>query len=160
AKLDPKPDLIIWPETMFPGYALNPDYSAKIVAIASDRREDPLNYSVVVYAFVRAIEELQGACGIPMLVGAQSLEGFRITGTGEDTRFDYDRRFNSVFLIENKEVRAERYDKIELTPFGEVIPYVWRWKSVQKLIESVAAGGMKFDLDWGRLPKSFVLQLT
>jgi apolipoprotein N-acyltransferase len=61
----------------------------------------------------------------------------------------YDRRLNSMFLVEEGRVHPEHYDKIELTPFGEVIPYVWRWKWLQRQIEQVGAGGMKFDLGVG-----------
>lgn len=148
AKATPRPDLILWPETMFPGTALNPDYRESLAAAARLKHIDPLQTPGDI--FIQRLEDLQRECGIPMLVGAQSIEGFALSdapGSSGGTIFAH--RYNSAFLVESGRVRADRYDKVELTPFGEVIPYLWRWKSAQAWIERAGAGGMKFDLTSG-----------
>jgi apolipoprotein N-acyltransferase len=83
-------------------------------------------------------------------VGAQAVEGLRLTDLNNGSaKMAFDARYNSVFLVWQGRVQVDRYDKISLTPFGEVIPYVWRWPGLQKLIMNVGAGGMKFDLTSG-----------
>jgi len=148
AKASPRPDLIVWPETMFPGMALNPEYREALALAAKERNIDPLRTPGDV--FIQRIIDLQKECGIPMLVGAQSIEGFHLSdATASSGGIEFTHRYNSAVIVENGSVRPERYDKIDLTPFGEVIPYLWRWKSVQAWIESAGAGGMKFDLTPG-----------
>lgn len=147
----PRPDVIFWPETMYPGSALNPEYLVDLDRLARERNIDPNSLSDITMA--RRLGELQRDSAVPFVIGAQSLAGFDVVASSASrsseaaTRFDH--RFNSAIIVENGEPRAERYDKVELTPFGEVIPYLWRWKSVQAWIERVGAGGMKFDLSFG-----------
>jgi len=153
----PAPDLICWPETMFPGYALNSDFRDDLLRVGRELKAELGKGDL---AMVRRLEELQREIGVPLLVGAQSVEGFRIVpGVDGRTITDFDDRYNSAYIVENGSVRAERYDKIELTPFGEVIPYLWRWKSLQAMIERLGAGGMKFDLTPGKHAASLPLDL-
>lgn len=140
AELVPRPDVIIWPETMFPGDFLQPIDQSSV-------RPDEGPW---VPPMARLLLEFQGQIGVPLLVGAIGAEGLRLEGGAGGERLALDRRFNSVFLIEGGRVSGERYDKMELTPFGEVIPYVHRWPWLERRVLSVAAGGMPFDLSWGR----------
>jgi apolipoprotein N-acyltransferase len=155
----PRPDLIVWPETMFPGEGLNADYLAAVDSILKERGQDPEKTPATF--FVRRLLELQEDIGIPMLVGAEGIEGFRMELNKEGKEAPaFDHRYNSTFLVEAGKIREDRYDKIELTPFGEVIPYVWRWPGLERLIEDVGAGGMKFDLTPGARGHVFTLGLV
>lgn len=149
AEARPRPDLIVLPETMFPGDALNPDAWPGLRLLAWPRKgatppEVPGDH------FILRLLELQQEVGLPMLVGAQALEGLRVTdGGGGRANKQVEAHYNSSFLVWKGAVQEERYDKIDLTPFGEVIPYAWRWPSLHKLVVNVGAGGMAFDLAFG-----------
>ncbi len=56
-------------------------------------------------------------------------------------------------------MRAERYDKVDLTPFGEVIPYVWRFPALQDKIVSLGAAGMAFNLTPGTAPMTLPVKV-
>lgn len=144
----PRVDMIVWPETMFPAEALNQGFRDDLLAALRLRGRDPAKDPSL--AFIAKLLELQAEIGIPIVLGAESIEGMRfVKNEAGNEVLRYDRRYNSVFLVEGGKVHPERYDKMELTPFGEVIPYVWRWKSLQDLIVNVGAGGMRFDLAIG-----------
>ncbi len=156
ASMRPRPDLICWPETMYPGSGLNPEYVGEWTRLAHAAGVDPAGLSDVTMS--RRLAELQAELGIPFVIGAQALDDFRLVPATDDQPVSTDaRRYNSVFIVDAAGVHAQRYDKVELTPFGEVIPYLWRWKSAQAWIEHVGAGGMKFDLSFGRRPVALAL---
>lgn len=161
AALRPRPDFICWPETMYPGTALNVEYIKTLTDLATARQIDPLTLSDV--AMSRRMEDLQKELNTPLVVGAQSLEGFRIVApvdASSPPTTAVDHRYNSAIIIDSTGVQAPRYDKVELTPFGEVVPYVWRWKSVQAWIENLGAGGMKFDLSVGNRPVGLAFDIN
>lgn len=147
----PHADLIVWPETMFPGEALNR------TAVEALRKQDP--FPVIdasgrrlglTELFVDRLLALQTELGTPMLVGAKAVEGdpFRYT---DDGRIEYSDapRYNSVFVIQDGTVAQNRYDKVSLTPFGEIMPYVWRVPWLENAMLAIGAGGMRFDLSGG-----------
>jgi apolipoprotein N-acyltransferase len=157
-----RPDLIVWPETMFPGEALDPDAVAELnrdpaVALRIDTAVRPQGL-LRATEFSDRLLELQSELGIPMVVGAIGYDGLYIHrredgGLGPARA---DARYNSAFLIDGGEV-AERYDKIELTPFGEIMPYIHHWGWLQHRLLAIGARGMTFDLAPGAAPR--VLEL-
>jgi apolipoprotein N-acyltransferase len=161
----PTPDVIVWPETMFPGTTFSPP-DAEIerrsgigVPVSPDDLKvlARLGYSpsmtsesgdtlLPISFFADRLVELQSEVRVPMLIGAAGSQGLRFEGVQPR----WDARFNSVFVVADGEVAPGRYDKIELTPFGEVIPYVWRWPQLQQWVVGLGAAGMAFNLSSGR----------
>lgn len=141
------PELIIWPETMIPGITLssqaNEELALKqIVYQTKDGRGIPANF------FASDLLRLQRECRIPMLVGDEGVEDLRVVEDAKGITLDYGKRFNSVFLVEGG-ATVDRYDKIHLTPFGEVMPYIRAWPWLQRQLLSIGASGMSFTLTAG-----------
>ncbi len=173
----PRPDLIVWPETMFPGAALNAEavqaQRAAGLGYALDPADVPLAFretlapragSARVFLpatfFADTLTAAQARLGVPFLVGAVASEGLVIS-TGPDGRIAQkaDARFNSAFLVRDGRVDAARYDKMELMAFGEVVPYVWRFQKLADWVVSLGVQGWTMDLAWGRGPVAFDLPL-
>ena len=153
AGADPPPDLIVWPETMVPVvWGLN-DASYEVekregITIPIETPEGPRRLPTT--TFRDDLTRLQADLGIPLLVGATAVTGltFDIDDAGSIT-IDYDARYNSAFLIEDGTVNDQRYDKLTLTPFGEVMPYISNWKWLEQRLLALGARGMSFDLEPG-----------
>jgi apolipoprotein N-acyltransferase len=151
AQAVPPRAVIVWPETMFPGVWLN---------IEADKVERPWPKGPTeTVLFVDRLRALQSEVGAPMIVGAPAMDGLRIAKSPSGDHREWDARYNSVFLVDSAGIHPERYDKIDLTPFGEVIPYVWRWKGLQDLVMDLGAGGMRFDLASGTREMVFQVPL-
>jgi apolipoprotein N-acyltransferase len=143
-----KPDLIVWPETMYPGDVLDPWVQAELDRLMTAGQLD--RDSLGLLPMYRALLALQERTGVPMLIGA----------LGMDRAASADQRaaqHNSVFLIVRGAIAPNRYDKLHLTPFGEVMPYIQYWPWLQKQLLDFAAGGMSFDLVPGKAPRVFDL---
>lgn len=152
ASQDPAPDLIVWPETMFPGITLDAD-AIRIEREARLRFQD----GTPTTDFYDDLLALQSRIGIPILVGALGVDGLRINiddATGE-VAIEHDALSNSVFLINSGAVTAQRYDKIHLTPFGEVMPYISASDWLESKLLAFGAPGMSFELDAGFDPVVF-----
>lgn len=146
------PDLIVWPETMFPGFALD-DEGARYL--------DEVGLSGF-NAMRDELLALQREIGIPMLVGATTAENLRVVDNGDRFWFENDGTYNSVYLIMNGRVQPDRYDKIAPTPFGETLPYIndWPWLKDLVLRIGVGASGMDFGLEAGKRPKTLSLDIN
>ena len=149
-----RPDLIVWPESMMPGRTMDP------ASIEVEKRErvywkvrppEGEMFTLDVYEFAMRTMELQRELGIPMLVGSESFENLRITmPPGGGVEYVGDRIHNSVFLVVDGRVAETRYDKMFLTPFGEVMPGIRHWPWLQRQVQALGAYGMPFDLSPGR----------
>lgn len=159
AALEPKPSLIVWPESMFPGYFLDAE------SVEEERRaklvwhltgDDGQTRAMATTAFAARLAEVQAELGVPMLVGAIAADNLRI-GTKPDGALDltFDHRYNSAFLVRGGLVEEARYDKISLTPFGEVMPYISNWDWLERQLLAIGASGMSFNLSPGTDPTVF-----
>ncbi|MDZ4830106.1 MAG: apolipoprotein N-acyltransferase, partial [Phycisphaerae bacterium] len=128
------PDLIVWPETMVPGFGLEPD--------AIQVCEDGGYYPGAIY--LRALQSLFKETKSPLLVGAAAYLGLRIDGE----RWAWDKHFNSAYLIDG-EPPFQRYDKLVLTPGGEEMPLISRSDWLEEKLLALGAPGMRFDLSAG-----------
>jgi apolipoprotein N-acyltransferase len=155
------PHVIIWPETMFPG-TLEPD------AVAVERRAGvyiPIDPGIVpggrIYStdFYDRLLRFQAELGVPMLIGAIGVDGRRIVlERGQFAGIEDEGRFNSVYLVADGRVAMQqRYDKLVLTPFGEVMPYINLWPWLERQLLALGAHGMTFDLSPGREPRAITI---
>jgi apolipoprotein N-acyltransferase len=125
-------DLVIWPETMLPGYGLDPETIRTLVEgdyFPGDR-------------FSAAVQGLARGLGVPLLVGSPCFVGLRAEGP----RWTWDAHYNSAYLIDG-DPPYQRYDKVFLTPFGETMPYISAWPWLEARLLALGAAGMSFDLD-------------
>ena len=136
-------DLVAWPETMLPGVGL-----------------EPASTSVMQNAgwwpgtrFADLAVELQKALGVPILLGSGSYQGLQVIGQGAQGQLEWEQRFNSVYLLDERGLEAtDRYDKVFLTPFGERMPYISAWPWLEQKLLDLGARGMSFDLSAGDQP--------
>ncbi len=132
-----RPDLVIWPETMVPGFGLEPETIRTLV----DGGWFPGDL------FSRAVADLSARLATPMLVGSPAYLGLR----PQDDRWAWDVHYNSAYLVDGDPPHA-RYDKVFLTPFGETMPYISGWKWLERKLLALGAAGMTFDLDAAEAP--------
>lgn len=146
-------DAIVWPETMFPGETLDPG------AVTAERRADlvwpnalPTGEALPSTAIVDALLDYQQQLGVPMIVGNTGFDGFAVDTAGGEITYDWDAQFNSAFMIDGGRVLDQRYDKMVLTPFGEVMPGISRVPWLERALLALGAGGMTFELAAGSAP--------
>ena len=122
-----RPQLIIWPETMLPGFGLEPD-TIRVLTGGGFFPED---------RFSRAVEDLALELETPVLVGSATYLGLR----PQADRWVWDAHYNSAYLVLGRPPH-QRYDKVFLTPFGETMPYIssWPWLQRQPLAGTLQYG--------------------
>ena len=126
------PDLIVWPETMVPGYGLEPQTTAYL----RQHRYQPGDI------YTASLAQLAADLRTPLLVGSPSYLGLRAV----DDKWNWDRHYNSAYLVHG-DPPYQRYDKHFLTPFGETMPYISAWPWLEQRLLALGAEGMRFNLD-------------
>lgn len=171
-----KPDLIAWPETMFPGEYLDPSarrvqeregiaYTVRVPEGLVNSAEPPPSRLPATF-FAQRLLDLQRTLNIPMIVGGIGVENLRFSprtnaqGQAVGVLPAFDAKYNSAFLVQRGEVSSERYDKARLTSFGEMIPVAWRFPTVQQWLVNLGARGLAFDLTPGARATRFVIPVT
>lgn len=125
-------DLIVWPETMLPGFGLEPE---TISMMSAGGWWPGSRFSDFVHSIARNV-------GAPFLVGSPAYLGLR----AQNERWVWNQQFNSAYLLEPAGTQ-QRYDKVFLTPFGETMPYISNWSWLEEQLLALGARGMTFDLD-------------
>lgn len=116
---DPKPDLVVWPETSYPFGTIEIDPATPPDSLRDQLEQVGDGISVDWWRERRRdidqyFHAMADSLGSAMLVGA-----LRYTHTPEGYR-----KYNAAVLFTPKSAEAQVYRKIQLVPFGEYIPLV------------------------------------
>ncbi|MEM9167624.1 MAG: apolipoprotein N-acyltransferase [Planctomycetota bacterium] len=135
-------ELLVTPETVFPGLALDQDGADRAAGIYGD--------SINAYRDILLGSHREH--GVPMLIGSLTRTGLEAVETEPGVRtIEWDRILNSVYLLEGGGVMPVRYDKLRPMAFGETLPYIdavpWLRDVVLRI--GIGASGMDFGLDRG-----------
>ncbi len=154
-----EPDVIVWPETMLPGVTLEPEALEELRSkgVYHEIRTAPGVKRVDADHFAVQVKGLSQRIRAALLLGEDAQEGFRVEPVDDGLEFRYDRRFNSVYLLQGGQTSRTRYDKVRLTPFGETMPYISNFPSLERALLDLGARGMRFDLDAGTADTAFEL---
>lgn len=120
--VEEQPDLIVWPETMFPSPVLELDGGLDAEGLTSQHPE----LSQLPEADDRSRNALQSfaeECGATLIIG---LEAFAASP-------DAVHRYNSALLVDRQRGISGRYDKIHRVPFGEYIPFADSFQWIQRM---------------------------
>lgn len=166
--LDADPDVIVWPESSVPGATLDPislETEREAETIWRLRRADIPNVPPELPDWIWATElsdrllAAQRVAGVPMIVGSVAYDNFAIKHDDEGVPYDeYDAIYNTTFLLKDGVVTEPRYDKLHLTPFGEVMPYISAFPWLEARLMDLGARGMRFVLTPGQHPTQLVLE--
>ncbi len=160
ASADPPPDLIVWPETMYPGYFGLTDSARAAIREAGLALPLESGGRVSLSEFPVAMLALQREVGVPVLVGAVAIESLELELRDDGTvREEAGAHHNSAFLLTDGAVTDQRYDKLRLTPFGEVLPYAEWWPWLEDKVMAVGARGMSFGLSRGDGPRTITVPI-
>lgn len=164
-------DAIIWPEGFVPGWTLDP------ASLATERREN-LYWSMTLkepddapgltgvpssISATYVVDEmllLQRTLGIPMVVGSTAFDNLRIVDTDDGIEYQRDAMYNSAFVIDHGHPQPIWYDKLHLTPFGEVMPLISRFDWLEERLLAFGAHGMEFALSPGREARVLTVPLS
>jgi apolipoprotein N-acyltransferase len=116
---EPRPDLIVWPETAYPFGFITVDPATGPAELGSQVRR--VGDRIVLADWMDKKEKvdehlhaLTDSAGVPMLVGSLHYD-HRPGGLG---------KYNAAILFEPAVRTVHSYNKIHLVPFGEYIPFV------------------------------------
>lgn len=161
-------DLVIWPEGFVPGWTLDPvsleaERSELLAWNLAPRTPDDvpelggLPSKIQATLVVDEMLLLQQALNTPMLVGSVAFDNLQIVETDEGFEYQRDAMYNSAFVILDGQPQPIWYDKVHLTPFGEVMPYISSWDWLERKMLSFGAKGMEFVLSEGQRPRTLTV---
>lgn len=159
ARLEPTPDVIVWPEGFVPGWTLDPDSlqaerDANVAwSLAPKHDNDAIDLDLPgAIGATTVVDEMllmQESLQIPMIVGSVAFDNLRIL-KDDGIEYKHDAMYNSAFVLHDGAAQPVWYDKLHLTPFGEVMPYISAWPWLEKQLLSFGAQGMTFVLSPGK----------
>ena len=119
ASREPRPDLIVWPETAYPfGFvSIDPATSDSTLQRQVEKISDKITLESWRGKQKDIDQDLHGmtdALGAPMLVGSLLY----------DHKPDAFNKYNAAILFEPGSKTVKSYNKIHLVPFGEYIPFL------------------------------------
>ncbi len=140
-----KPDLIVWPETMVPGY-INDEFTNlpdnELSKTGIEVRNESRQYK-------QKLSQLTSQ-GVALLVGGSTLLA--------NTQGKWDSYNSAFFFPANSTDYTNRYDKMHLVPFGEVVPFKQSWPWLHKLLNKLTPYDYDYTLNSGNTPTVFTLQ--
>ena len=151
-KADPRPELIVWPETSFPYRFVSIDPKLTAAELAEQARAYSPHISAADWADVGEktpafLHNWTDRLGVPMIVGALTYD-FRPGGLN---------RYNSAILLEPGKTAVQSYYKLHLVPFGEYVPLIKTFPWLTALtpyrdghVPSLAFGGRPDWFDEGK----------
>ncbi len=142
---DATPAVVVWPETMYPGFFLD---DASLDAVRGSEGDGIEGFRRFVLDHAQAVRELSRALGVPMIVGFSRFEDLVLRVEDGRIVWDGSLRYNSAAVVRDG-VITDIYDKLLLTPFGEIMPYISNWEWLERLLADLGGNGMPFDLSSG-----------
>ncbi len=157
------PDVIVWPEGFVPGWTLDPqsletERNASVgwnLTLKNPDDVPDLDMPSMIGASM-VVDELllfQEAIGIPMIVGSVAYDNLQIIRDEKGIEYKNAAMYNSAFVLRDGAPDPIWYDKLHLTPFGEVMPYISSWSWLENKLLGFGAEGMAFVLSPGESPR-------
>jgi apolipoprotein N-acyltransferase len=142
-----QPDMIIWPETCI-GCSINPEFLNGNPTDEWGQKEQPHGK-----VFAEAVSSLAKSAGSYLVVGAISKEYYP---AGHNPTVD---KFNSALIYDREGKYIDRYDKIRLVLFGEVVPFRFTWPALYRFLNEnmtpYGKDGFEYSLTRGQEYKRF-----
>ncbi|MBN2376334.1 MAG: apolipoprotein N-acyltransferase [Sedimentisphaerales bacterium] len=145
----PKPDLIVWPETMT-CVPVNDEF-LELQAPGFDL--SGFEYLSQARDFDRQLRELAKQ-GSAVLVGTPGLE---MAPVGNEL-LPVNKWNSAVLYLKTGQKSPKRYDKMHLVPFGEVVPFKNSWPWLYRQLNSLTPYDYEYSLDAGQ--EETVFQFT